>query len=409
MYSLQLKTFTDVRENLASLLVSAPRVKTERWQGKDVSKDPAAATYELRNVVFEVPLHGSEVLDHWRQDIQPNLPWADDHFAERVGGEPLNPGVQWANWPWATSADRFRTGEELGPILSPQEWAYLAGIVDGDGTIYFKKHTPAFQGTLRVYQKDRAVLDHIFSVFKVGAVDDVSGDRLQELNGKTYENGLHQWGVGAILELRWLLNGLMPYLRVKKQAATSMLFAIEASIKNKNGGAPLKKVWGQDWPKRFNHSYMSRLWPKTLDGGGSAWRGHNHTYGDLQDLVEMLAKEPFTRQAWIPLFFPEDTGVGDGGRKPCTLGYQFLVRQGELGRPPQLHIWYPLRSCDFVRHWADDCYLAVRLLLWVLDRCRELDHDGFWTYVEPGTYSMHCTSLHIFENDRRQLLGTPPV
>jgi thymidylate synthase len=120
-------------------------------------------------------------------------------------------------------------------------------------------------------------------------------------------------------------------------------------------------------------------------------------YGDLQDLVEMLATEPYTRQAWIPLFFPEDTGIGDKGRKPCTLGYQFLVRDGEL------HMYYPLRSCDFIRHWRDDCYLAVRLLLWVLDRCRHVNPD-FWADVVPGTYAMHMTSLHIFSSDVDSLM-----
>lgn len=125
-------------------------------------------------------------------------------------------------------------------------------------------------------------------------------------------------------------------------------------------------------------------------------RGINWSYGDLSDLVDLLAHEPTTRQAWIPLFFPEDTGTGDGGRKPCTLGYNFLCRRG------QLHVWYPLRSCDFVRHFPDDCYLAVRLLLWVLDRCREIDPD-VWDSVVPGTYAMHCTSLHVFANDLIQM------
>ena len=122
--------------------------------------------------------------------------------------------------------------------------------------------------------------------------------------------------------------------------------------------------------------------------------GIAHYYGDLQDVVDLLSAEPHNRQSFIPLFFPEDTGMGDGGRKPCTIGYQFICRED------QLHIWYPLRSCDFVRHWQDDCYMAVRLLLWVLDRCRE-KNPGFWSKVTPGTYAMHMTSLHIFAGDRK--------
>jgi hypothetical protein len=276
IYVTDTPSFEAVRQDLRRAFRTAPRVATERWQGLDVSQNPAAVSYELRNVEFEVSLGGFEDLDHWRQDIQPNLPWADDHFLERVGGEPLNPGREWANWPWAGSAARFKE-------------------------------------------------------------------------------------------------------------------------------------------THFNHTYMERLWPKFArrSGGGTLPEkgrlrkypagdkrpkyGVAYYWGDLEDLVEMLAKEPHTRQGFIPLFFPEDTGVGDGGRKPCTLGYQVMVRDGEA------HMWYPLRSCDFVRHWADDCYLAVRLLLWIIDRCREINGDD-WLSIRPGSLAMHCTSLHIFENDRRELL-----
>lgn len=283
MLSLQLRSFSETRDALTTRIVQAPAVRTERWQGKDVSKDPAATTYELRNVTFEVPLLGEEDLVHWAMDTDANIPWADDHFEERVGGEPLNPGVQWANWPWAQSAARFKT-------------------------------------------------------------------------------------------------------------------------------------------ERFNHTYMERLWPKfarrTDDGklptGGISNRrypekdmrpkfGIAHGYGDLEDLIELLVREPFTRQAFIPLFFPEDTGWADGGRKVCTLGYQVLIRRAPDG-VAEAHIWYPLRSCDLIRHWPDDCYLAVRLLIWIVEQCRKRDPE-FWDGVRLGSYAMHMTSLHIFENDKRQLTG----
>lgn len=262
-------SFSAVADQLKDAIYNAPAVRTERWQGVAHNLD----TRELLNASFSLDLQGIEDLEHWRRDIKPNLPWADDHFAERIGGQPLNPGVQWANWPWGKSAANFRGGTQA----------------------------------------------------------------------------------------------------------------------------------------RFNHSYMERLWPKfarRTDTGelpyGKGLRkyperdnrprlGIGWAYGDLQDLVELLVKEPHTRQAWIPLFFPEDTGVGDGGRKPCTLGYQIIVREGNA------HIWYPLRSCDFIRHWRDDCYMAVRLLLWVIDQCRK--ESEAWKDIRPGTYSMHMTSLHIFETD----------
>lgn len=181
--------------------------------------------------------------------------------------------------------------------------------------------------------------------------------------------------------------------------------------------------WGTNAEKftgphgEFNHSYPERLWPKfagktdkgelketRFDPEWSAYesilnemnKGIRHTYGDLNDVVGLMIKDPLTRQAWIPLFFPEDTGVGDNARKPCTLGYQFMRRGNEM------HIYYPLRSCDYIRHFRDDIYLAIRLLLWVLSQLRERD-EASWGRVKPGEYVMHATSLHIFANDFHKL------
>lgn len=279
--------------SLANMLIrtkhefyNATEVHTERWQGADISKRPDMVTHEVLNWHCDVPLFGEMSLDQYRLDIEPNLPWADNHFLERVGGEPLNPGVEWANWPWAASADKFREGGgKFNHTYMERLWPRWARQTSGG---------------------------------KLGTPEQSYGARRLPSAG--------QWE-----------QTLIPHLGI-------------------NG--------------RF--------------------------YGDLQDLVELLAFEPLTRQAWIPLFFPEDTGVGDGGRKPCTLGYQF-IRRGD-----QVHIYYPLRSCDFIRHFRDDVYLAIRLLLWVIEQCKVINPEA-WKDAEPGHYVMHCTSLHVFANDYREM------
>src|SRR5262245_50075700 len=111
-------SFTGAHNVLKERMATAPEVRTERWQGVAANND----TFELRNVNFEVPLDGIEDLDHWRADIQPSLPWADDHFAERVGGEPLNPGVQWAKWPYALRADKFRDQGRFNHTYMERLW-----------------------------------------------------------------------------------------------------------------------------------------------------------------------------------------------------------------------------------------------------------------------------------------------
>jgi len=136
----------------------------------------------------------------------------------------------------------------------------------------------------------------------------------------------------------------------------------------------------------FTHTYSERFWPHIR------CEGIRYAFGDLDSLVHLLLKYPTTRQAYLPIFFPEDTGAVHGGRVPCTLGYHFLMRDGFM------HVHYPIRSCDFVRHFRNDCYLTIRLLLWILDRLREKDPDH-WGHVLPGMFSMWCGSLHVFLND----------
>lgn len=262
-------TFANARERYEDAFLSplANVVKAARWQGVDISNKPEMVTRELLGQSLQVPLRGIEDCNYWAVDTKANLPWANVHFEERVGGEPLNPGESWKSWPWGHSADKFRT------------------------------HAGQF--------------DH------------------------TYMERF--------------------------------------------------------WPKHAGHSEEGKIKNVYCQIGNR--RGIRFEYGDLNDLVSNLVGDPLSRQAYLPIWFPEDGNCQ--GRKPCTLGYHFI------NRFDYLHITYYIRSCDFIRHWGDDCYLAIRLLLWMLDRLRE--RDPRWGSVKPGMFTMHCVSLHMFENDYVQL------
>lgn len=244
-------SFSTIYARLRSgMLEGSRRVHPDHWQGRDVSRESAAEMAELLNVT--IVGYPQQELALFAHDINPNLPWADEHFAERVSGEPLNPPPSWVRWPWAGSADSFREGEQ------------------------------------------------------------------------------------------------------------------------------------------FNHTYPERYWPRYAGGNSPpANYGIRGIYGDLNGVVELLKKDPLTRQAYLPIFFPEDTGIGDGGRKPCTLGYHFIMRDD------QLHCYYPMRSCDLYRHFRDDVYLTVRLMRWVAEKV-----DLNWSL---GSLTMHMTSLHSFVGDMLQL------
>lgn len=230
-------------------------VKSEKWQGLSTANKPEMEMRELLFRSFFIPMRGIEDIGYWQEDIKPNLPFADVHFAERVSGIPSNPGEAWKIWPWGNSADKHRTEGE-----------------------------------------------------------------------------------------------------------------------------------------KFTHTYQERFWPKQAEcREGENMLGIRYEYGDLDDVIELLVREPLTRQAYLPVWFPEDTGVLHGGRVPCTLGYHLINRHDYL------HVSYGIRSCDYVRHFRDDCYFTVRLVLHVLEKLRR--RDSRWRDVRPGMFRMDIGSFHMFVND----------
>lgn len=165
----------------------------------------------------------------------------------------------------------------------------------------------------------------------------------------------------------------------------------------------------------FSHTYPERMWPKFANGGrGDAavhkgqhlgWEFNNHRgirfeYGDLQDVVNQLVKSPFTRQAYLPIWFPEDTGAVHGKRVPCTLGYHFIIRDGKLD------VSYFMRSTDLLRHYQDDIYMAMRLAQWVVEKVNtgmECKYDQPMPedeLLQVGQLIFHTANMHIFEGDQ---------
>lgn len=275
-----LDNFTELRAYAHVLMrCESELVRPKNWQSVDVSAKPEMATHEVYGF-YGMCMMGTEHLPSLQADCEPNLPWAENHFLERVCGEPLNPGNTWKEWPYSLKADTFR---------------------DDKG--------------------------------------------------------------------------------------------------------------------QFNHNYMERYWPAyaghTPDGSFEDFRkspdyapaphfGIRHRYGDLHDVVDLFVRDPLTRQAFVPIFFPEDTGVHHQGRVPCTLGYHFILRRN------QMHVTYFMRSCDLRRHFNDDCYLTARLVIWLLEQLRT-QAPGLFDEVRLGTFTMYATSLHIFRNDWRPLFGDAPI
>ena len=234
-----------IKETKDKLYSLGKEVFSGKWQSVNVDQ----AMWELFNhdVKFIMPQEISEMV----KEIKPNLPWADDHFAERVGGVPLNPPPSSEWWPFAQKGNKQFKSDE-----------------------------------------------------------------------------------------------------------------------------------------KFSHTYTERLWPNHIEG-------MRYRYGDMQDVVQLLEREPFTRQAFLPIWFPEDTGAHHEERVPCTLGYHFIRRDNWL------HLFYFIRSCDYIRHFRDDIYLAMRKAKWVLETLQ--GRSKKWDDVKLGIYDMKIVSLHCFAGEKEVL------
>jgi len=140
--------------------------------------------------------------------------------------------------------------------------------------------------------------------------------------------------------------------------------------------------------QKFSHTYPERFFPIFAGDRLDALQGIRFGYGDLNDLINILRERPGTRQAYLPVWFPEDLAAShQGERVPCTLGYHFLQREGKL------KITYYIRSCDFYRHFRDDVYMAGRLCQWVAEAIGS----------KPNKLVMHISSLHIFSAERSRI------
>lgn len=74
------------------LLLEGKPFQSARWQGKE---NPPVF-WEVLNASFEAPMYLTQ--EEANREIEPQQPWADEHFLERVSGLPMNPPPSAMNW-----------------------------------------------------------------------------------------------------------------------------------------------------------------------------------------------------------------------------------------------------------------------------------------------------------------------
>lgn len=234
-YTLPSLTPYESQQRMAKDMISH-RVPIQRtsWQ----STSAPSPAHELQNVLLEFLVPDS--LSQWQERCNPDLPWAEDHFQERVSGIPHNPPPSSKDWPWYSQKERER---------------FVHGTAG-----------------------------------------------------------------------------------------------------------------------KFDHTYPERYWPEYG--------------GQLEDVAHHLRYDPWSRQAYLPVWFPEDTGVCYKQRVPCSLGYHFIRNGGTLDCN------YFIRSCDLTRHYLNDVYMTGRLMQWMVENVQ--DKEGL-PYC--GILTMFVSNMHLFTAD----------
>lgn len=69
------------------------------WQGVDMGQN----LFEVFNVY--ISMDASPSIRGLAEETEADLPWAEDHFKERIAGKPLNPGNEYKNWPYYRAID----------------------------------------------------------------------------------------------------------------------------------------------------------------------------------------------------------------------------------------------------------------------------------------------------------------
>ena len=138
---------------------------------------------------------------------------------------------------------------------------------------------------------------------------------------------------------------------------------------------------GEAWKHR------REVWDEYLHNGKFAYTYNErmHRNEQLYKIIDRIKQDPDSRQLWVSIWDPniDPDNLGGVSRVPCSLGYNFQVREGKL------NIHYLMRSCDFATHMRNDIYLAIRLLEFVAGR----------TGYEVGTFTHTMFSMHVYKKD----------
>ena len=179
---------------------------------------------------------------------------------------------------------------------------------------------------------------------------------------------------------------------VFKDEAPKIIEYCKQEIADRCSGEPLNPgnsykiradMWNQflEGNKKFSYQYAERLW----------------TNNQFEAVIACLKNDSGSRQAVLSVWDPTKDMVasklGGGNRIPCSLNYQFMIRNNSL------HCVYSMRSNSAIEHCPIDLYCASGLMEYVVKRLKKT-----YPKLRVGSLTYVCGSLHAFHWNLKALI-----
>lgn len=157
------------------------------------------------------------------------------------------------------------------------------------------------------------------------------------------------------------------------------------------------ECWKEDdWLRNPGRAWVlnAEFWKQYQKEDGT----FSYTYSErLQHQVRMnieeLIQHPQSRNALLTMWDPYTDPYRNGGRErvPCSMYYQFLIREHEGKEMLDMH--YCMRSCDFKKFFLADAFMAYCLQLMIAHEVKR-----------PIGYMIHTIgSLHTFKGELKDV------
>ncbi|MBW2982610.1 thymidylate synthase [Candidatus Woesearchaeota archaeon] len=135
--------------------------------------------------------------------------------------------------------------------------------------------------------------------------------------------------------------------------------------------------------EKFDYTYAERM------SGYEAPQANQ-----IDNCVKALEEDIHSRRAMLLIWdLLNDTQeiTGANTRVPCSISYQFLIRNNRL------YCIYYIRSNDYFKHFAIDIWQAAEMIKYMVNRLQPKYPD-----LKPGSLTYFAGSLHAYNEDLKK-------